>query len=217
MNLITTIDLWTEQHDNHFECFNGAFVDGFEGDHVPFDEYKIVKNCNCVITTKSKDIRIANKHNVLVFYEDRTPTRLVALNRATDIEKCIDIALNQYFGDGVLRDLYTKLGIKSSTVDLQEPPIFNGNEETTEIDVGSCDRWGLLYNMLQGLYTEANNSYGNFSDDKYYFIPNLHLEYNLKTDAEEFKIVHKCAFMNTAKTRLIPIQEGSPLTQTEGR
>lgn len=28
MNFIQTIDLWTEQRDNHYECFNGAFVDG---------------------------------------------------------------------------------------------------------------------------------------------------------------------------------------------
>lgn len=30
MKKIQTIDLWTEQHKNHYECFNGAFVDGFE-------------------------------------------------------------------------------------------------------------------------------------------------------------------------------------------
>lgn len=29
MEIIKTIDLWTEQHNNHYECFNGAFVDGF--------------------------------------------------------------------------------------------------------------------------------------------------------------------------------------------
>lgn len=28
--VIKTIDLWTEQYKNHYECFNGAFVDGFE-------------------------------------------------------------------------------------------------------------------------------------------------------------------------------------------
>ena len=40
MNTIKTIDLWTEQHDNHYECFNGAFVDGFEDSKAPFDTYK---------------------------------------------------------------------------------------------------------------------------------------------------------------------------------
>ncbi len=30
MQTIKTIDLWTEQYTNHYECFNGAFVDGFE-------------------------------------------------------------------------------------------------------------------------------------------------------------------------------------------
>lgn len=46
---IKTIDLWTEQFKNHYECFNGAFVDGFENNNIPFDRYKIVKNCNCII------------------------------------------------------------------------------------------------------------------------------------------------------------------------
>lgn len=30
MNIIRTIDLWTEQNPNHIECFSGAFVDGFD-------------------------------------------------------------------------------------------------------------------------------------------------------------------------------------------
>ena len=30
MEKIHTIDLWTEQYVNHQECFNGAFIDGFE-------------------------------------------------------------------------------------------------------------------------------------------------------------------------------------------
>lgn len=28
MEIIKTIALWTEQYKNHYECFNGAFVDG---------------------------------------------------------------------------------------------------------------------------------------------------------------------------------------------
>lgn len=31
MKEIKTIDLWTEQKENHYECFNGCFVDGFGG------------------------------------------------------------------------------------------------------------------------------------------------------------------------------------------
>ena len=37
--------------------------------------------------------------------------------------------------------------------------------------------------------------------------------YELNTDTEKFSIEHKCAFMNTLKTRLIPIQENSLLTK----
>lgn len=213
MNLIKTIDLWTEQHENHFECFNGAFVDGFENDNVPFNEYKVVKNCNCIITNNNESINIRNKHNAIVFYKDNIPVRLMVINKNTDIDKCINIALNQYFENSVLLDLYVKLNIKSSIVDMKEQPIYNKANMSEEIDVGSCDRWNLLYNMLQGLYTETNNSYGNFASDKYYFIPNLSIRYELTTDNERFEINHKCAFINDTKTRLIPIQENSPLTK----
>ena len=36
MNIIRTIDLWTEPSSNNIECFSGAFVDGFENDSIPF-------------------------------------------------------------------------------------------------------------------------------------------------------------------------------------
>lgn len=208
MNFIQTIDLWTEQHDNHYECFNGAFVDGFEHNNIAFDEYKIVKNCNCIITVNSKDININNKHNA----KDNVPVRLMVANQNTDIDKCIHIALNQYFEDTTLQDLYTKINIKSSIIDMKESPIHKGDKISQEIDVGSCDRWSLLYNMLQGLYTETNNAYGNFSSDKYIFIPDLFIKYDLVTDNEKFEIVHKCTFINEIKTRIVPIQENSKLT-----
>lgn len=212
MKIINTIDLWTEQRDNHYECFNGAFVDGFENNKIAFDEYKIVKNCNCIITVKPKEINIKNKHNAIIFYKSNMPVRLMVINQNTNIDKCIDIALNQYFEDTILNNLYKKLNIKSSIIDMNEKPIIDIiNDE--EIDIGSCDRWNLLYNMLQGLYTETNNAYGNFSSDKYYFMPDLFVKYELKTDDEIFEITHKCAFINTTKTRLIPIQENSPLTK----
>ena len=136
----------------------------------------------------------------------------MVINQNTNIDKCIDIALNQYFEDTILSDLYKKINIKSSIIDMNEKPI-NDTVSDEEIDVGSCDRWNLLYNMLQGLYTETNNAYGNFSSDKYYFMPDLFVKYELKTDDEIFEITHKCAFINTTKTRLIPIQEKSPLTK----
>ena len=213
MKIIKTIDLWTEQQENHYECFNGAFIDGFENNKIAFDEYKIVKNCNCIISNNNESINISNKHNAIVFYKEHIPVRLMVINGKTDIDKCISIALNQFFEDNILQDLYNRLNIKSLVIDMKEKPIYNNSNMEEEIDVGSCDRWNLLYNMLQGLYTETNNSYGNFSSDKYFFIPDLFIKYELSTDTEKFDIEHKCAFINTTKTRLIPIQENSPLTK----
>jgi len=213
MKTIKSIDLWTEQNENHYECFNGAFVDGFENNKIAFDEYKIIKNCNCIITVNNPNINISNKHNAIVFYKDKNPVRLMVINKNTDIDKCINIALNQYFEDETLQVLYDNLKIKSSIIDMNETPIFNNADFNKEIDVGSCDRWNLLYNMLKGSYTESNTQYGNYQSDNYEFIPNIFIKYELKTDTEKFEIEHKCAFINTIQTRIIPIQENSLLTK----
>lgn len=213
MKIVKSIDLWTEQHENHHECFNGAFVDGFENNKIAFDEYKIIKNCNCIITVSNSNINISNKHNAIVFYRDKNPVRLMVINKNTDIDKCINISLNQYFNDGILQDLYDCIGIKFTRIDMNEEAIYNGVDSTKEIDVGSCDRWKLLYNMLKGSYTESDTQYGNFESDKYEFIPDLCIKYKLTIDTEIFEIEHKCAFINTIKTRLIPIQENSLLTK----
>lgn len=213
MNIIKTIDLWTEQHDNHYECFNGAFVDGFENNKISFDTYKIIKNCNCIITVNNTDVNINNKHNAIIFYKNIRPVRLVVINKNTDIDKCIKVALEQHFKNSILKDYYIKQNIKSSIIDMKEMPISKAtNNIKSEIDVGSCDRWKLLYNMLKGSYTESDTAYGNFESNRYEFIPNLSIKYELTTDTEKFEIEHKCAFINTIKTRLIPIQENSPLT-----
>lgn len=210
---IKSIDLWTEQHNNHYECFNGAFIDGFKNSQIPFNSYKIVKNCNCIITINRKDINITNKHNAIVFYYNNEPVRLMVINQDTQIENCINIALNQNFCNTKLKDLYEKENIKVSIVDMQEQPIYNNVDNTKEIDVGSCDRWILLYNMLKGSYTEDDTPYGNFQSDKYEFVSNIIIKYELKTDTEIFNIEHNCAFINEIKTRIIPIQENSKLTK----
>lgn len=213
MKIINSIDLWTEQYENHYECFNGAFVDGFEKGINPFDKYKIIKNCNCIITTNREDINITNKHHAIVFYDKEKPVRLVVVNKNTEIEKCINVALNQNFNDMKLKELYQKENIKSSMIDRREQAIYNKKDNTKEIDVGSCDRWKLLYNMLKGSYTESDTLYGNYQSDKYEFIPDIQIKYELKIDTETFIIEHKCAFMNEIKTRIIPIQENSLLTK----
>lgn len=213
MEIIKTIDLWTEQYDNHYECFNGAFIDGFENSNIPFNKYKIIKNCNCIISVNNEEIKIRNKHNAIVFYKNENAVRLVVINKNTDVEKCIDIALNQYFKSGKLVDYFKSLNINSVYIDLNEQPINKNTIITDEIDVGSCDRWKLLYNMLKGSYTEDDTSYGNYSNDKYVFLPNVYIKYELTTDIEKFEIEHGCAFINELKTRIVPIQNNSSLTK----
>jgi len=207
--IIRTIDLWTEKCDNHYECFNGAFVDWFENGKKPFDEYKIVRNCNCIIDTNG-EFDVNNKHNAIVFYKNKKPVRLMVINKNTDIRKCIDVALNEEFENNSLKEKYEQLKIKEKIIDLKEKPILK--EYKKEIDVASCDRWNLLYSMLKGNYTEFDSKYGNYETNKYYFIPKLYIKFDLKIGDELYCIEHKCGFVNMLKTRVIPIQENSKLT-----
>lgn len=214
MKKINTIDLWTEQYPNQYECFNGAFIDGFENDNIPFDEYKVIKNCNCLIQVEPKKFDITNKHQSIVFYKEKVPVRLVVLNEKTDIDKCIKVALSQYFHGTLLGDLFDQFQIKSSVINLKEKPVYNDCDADKEVDTGSCDRWSLLYSMLKGSYTENDTSYGNFEDSMYEFIPEIFIKFDLTTDKEHFEIEHYCAFVNTIKTRIIPIQVDSSLGMT---
>lgn len=216
MNTIKAIDLWTEQNDNHIECFSGAFVDGFEDGNIPFDTYKIIRNGNCIITSNRDDINISNKHNAIVFYKDNVPVRLMVINQSTDIDKCISLALNQQFNNSTLNEVYNKLSIKRYDIDLHQQPIHNSSNKEDEIDVGSCDRPTLLSCMLEGCYTQSDTDYGKSnSDSNYIFVPDIFIQYNFTTDTEQFEIEHHCAFLNTNKTRIIPLQDNSLLNIEE--
>lgn len=97
MKQIETIDLWTEQHPNQFECFNGAFIDGVSCNKLPYDSIKIVRNCNCEIIN-NKDFPISNKHQAIVFYKSSKPIRLIVACKKTDLEKLYLNSLNQEIG-----------------------------------------------------------------------------------------------------------------------
>lgn len=210
MDVINTIDLWTEQSDNHIECFSGAFVDGFENGSIPFDSFKVIRNCNCIISSNKDNLNIRNKHNAIVFYKDGVPVRLMVLNENTDIDKCISAALSQTFNNTILRDIYFQLNIKRTDVNLNQQPINNESDPENELDVGSCDRPGLLESMLKGSYTQSDTDFGkNNSDSSYKFIPDIFIQYELMTDSEYFSIEHHCAFINKSMTRIIPLQANS--------
>ena len=207
LNVIKTIDLWTEQSDNHIECFGGAFVDGFENGNIPFDSYKVIRNCNCIISSNKDNLNIRNKHNAIVFYKDGVPVRLVVLNQNTDVDKCISAAFSQTLNNAILGDIYSQFNIKRMDVNLNQQPINNESNSENEIDVGSCDRPSLLESMLEGSYTQSDTDYGKSNNDSSYkFIPDISIQYELMTDSEYFSIEHHCAFINKSMTRVIPLQ-----------
>ena len=212
VRIIKTIDLWTEQKDNQEECFKGAFIDGFLDDEIPFDSYKVIKNCNCAIVVNDSGLNITNKHQAIVFYKDNKPVRLLVVNKNTNIDGCINMALRQEFKGISLSYLFNLLHIERKDVDLKETPLLSHADHKKEIDVGSCDRPELLESMLQGSYTENDTGLGkeNIEVD-FSFIPDIYLKYSFMTDEEIFNIEHQCAFINKDKSRIIPLQENSYL------
>ena len=217
MKIIRSIDLWTEQKDNQVECFNGAFIDGFLDDLIPFDTYKVVKNCNCAITTDDLDLNIINKHQAIIFYKDGVPVRLLVVNKNTNIEGCISMALRQEFNGITLGYLFDLLEIKRKDLDLKEANVMNFAKHKKEIDVGSCDRPGLLKSMLKGSYTESDTELGKNIETDFTFIPEIYLKYSFMTDEEIFNIEHTCAFISKDGSRLIPLQDNSYLDINEIR
>ena len=213
MKTILTTDVWTEPQTNHYICFNGAFIDGIENDKIPFDKYKIILNCNCIITSNQDDIIIGNKHHAIVFYKNEEVVRLAVLDKNTDVLPLVENALTQKINNLKLKDLFNIKNVKCEIVDLKENPILNHHNGKTEIDVGSCDRIELLQCMLEGDYTESETSYGNYDNNNYDFIPNIEIEYNLKTNKEIFNIKHKGVFLNKIKTKIIIIQSNSSLAK----
>ena len=93
----------------------------------------------CIITVSKKNINISNKHNSIIFYSNNKPVRLMVINKGTEIEKCIEIALRQDFNNRNLKEIYEENNIKSSIVDMHEDPIYNDADVEKEIDVDSCD------------------------------------------------------------------------------
>ncbi len=203
---IESIDLWTEQHKNHHDCFNGAFIDGVEREEFPYDSFKIVRNCNCLISNNN-NISIGNKHHAIIFYKNSLPIRLMVICRETNIDDLLKTALKQKVGDFLLSQLLTEKQIKSCEINLNEKPLFNEFNSTNEIDVGSCDRFILMKNMLKGSYTEDDTGLGHYDSNKYTYIQNLFVKYSLKTDDEIFEIEHEGGFLNELKTRIIILQK----------
>ena len=213
MKIIKTIDLWTEQHRNQFELFNGAFSDGWVNEKAVFDKFKVVRNCNCIINSSDENLAIGNKHNAIVFYKNKKPVRLIVACKDTNIDFCIANALDQKIGNKKLADIFTTNKVLKEDIDLQETPIYNKHNlsGSVEIDVGSCDRDSLLEQMLKGNYTEEESKYGHYDNTIYTYNAHLTVKFLLKTDNECFEIVHEGAFTNETNTRIIILQINSEI------
>ena len=217
MNIIKTTDVWIEQHRNHFALANGCFSDGISSNKTFFDKYKIVKNCNCIITSTDPNLPIGNKHNAIVFYNKNKVVRLALFFKDTNLDLCIENALKQTCGGGKIEDVLKENNVLCETVDLGENPIFNHHNlsDAIEVDVGSCDRMSLLEQMLKGSYTEDESKDGNYDDINYVYDSNLEVDIKLKTDTENFQISHKGSFINATKTRIIILQKNSEINFKE--
>lgn len=213
MKIIKSIDLWTEQHRDQFELFNGCFSDGW-GDNIPFNKYTIVKNCNCIIESNDDNLIIGNKHNAIIFYKNNTPVRLLVAFKDTNFDFLITNALNQKIQGKTCVELFKINNVKSETIDLKEKPIYNKHNLTgcAEIDVGSCDRDELLEQMLKGNYTEEDSKYGHYDNTVYSYNDSLKVSYNLTIGDLKFQINHEGSFTNETNTRIIILQRDSEIS-----
>ena len=142
------------------------------------------------------------------------PVRLLVADKNTDIDKCINNAINQSVGNVKLKDLFSIKNISIKIVNLKQKPNNNEYNGKREIDIGSCDRLLLLQNMLKGDYTESDSSFGNYDCNDYDYISYGEVKYDLVTDEEHFVIDHRGVYLNKIKTRAIIIQKDSELGKT---
>lgn len=158
---------------------------------------------------------VGNKHQAIVFYNKGNVIRLVVLEKSTDLMQCVDKALSQKVGNLVLEELLAKHKVKKEVVDMREQAIFTKSNSKEQMDVGSCDRLSLLKSMLEGSYTESETEYGNSDRSAFKYYADICVNYHLVTDKETFDISHKGAFINSSKTRVIPIQLNGSITEQE--
>ncbi len=200
---IKTLDVWTEPVENYMPCFNGAFLDGVEGNNVPYDKYKIILNCNCFITTNSNELTIGNKHNAIIFYKNNRAIRLVVLSNKTEVLRCVEKTINKKVNNNKLKDLFLLKNINQEIIDLKEVPVFNKSNNLKEIDVWSCDRASLL----ESIFEEDCKSHDVQSVLSIYdFKTDIEVVYELETNTESYEILHKGAYINKSKTKAIIIQ-----------
>ena len=212
MKEINSIDLWTEPTENCQELYDGAFSDGWTGKDIPFDEYRVVRHCNCEISSNDENLAVGNKHNAIIFYKNGVPVRLAVAFEQTDIDACIERALSQRIGNRTLGEIFAIKGVKRSDIDLQEQPVYNKhNGVKEEISVGSCDRPHLFSQMVKGSWTEESAKYDQVKGDKFSLDNKLKVKYHLNVGDEEFKILHKGALYNSDRTQVIILQLDSKL------
>ncbi len=201
MKSIKTCNLWTETTPNS-DCAKGAFIDGWQSG-VPYEKFKIILNCNCIIKSNTPMVQARNKHAAIVFY-GQSGLRLCVLEKGTDLRKAINDALKSKVDGTPLHEILKSHGVRKKVVDLAETPIAGDIRNTT--DIGSCDRPALLKSMLSGSWGEENIGIGIGEYKKYIFLPGFGLMYSLVTDTESFLIEHRGTFHAVDGSQTIPIQ-----------
>lgn len=208
MKTIKTIDLWIEQQDNDISFIKKAFSSGFETD-IPYDAFKLVQNCNCLMQSKSI-LGTPNKHTAIIFYNKNTPTRLLLLSDNTNIPRALNSALKQHIGSVQLLNIMRENDIHFTTGNMFEAPIIKSSNNINNAHLTSCNSWQMLHNILTN-----NTNQNGFQSHKEQFVydKNIMLDLSLKTPNEQFNISHKGAYINKQNQSLALIQANSPISE----
>ena len=182
-----TIDLWTGNDLMNEECVLGAMLDGVNREHCPYTAFKVVHNCNCLVSCNEPGF-IASKNQAIIFYDHTEPVRLAVLS-TPHLQQLISQALNQLipYTNFSLEDTlmyhgvvsYDVVGIAAESV-KQDPESTHGL--SGEADIWSCDRYEV--------FRQAVQAHG----ENLFYCPQLNLKYDLRIDDEIFSIVHQGGF-----------------------
>lgn len=233
-NDTSTIDLWIEREANDKECFKGAFMDGIcridDHLHHPYNYIRVITNCNCQMYTNDENVKINNKHRVIIFYKTyhiidgksycrreriyHKPVRMLVVNNNTNINACLkDVATQKIPEDKyeeTMGHFLEPWWVKIENIDMEEKPLDFPTIFEDEPNICSCHSEELLESYFEGHYRNDKK------DDREqeaqplnyhpFFSLILFLPLRNQKDLHSFEICHTGAYISDDYKIIIPTQ-----------
>ncbi len=212
LSKIRSIDLRITQGARDYACYQRAFCeDLIKGKIIPYDHYKIVRNCETVFTNDFGILTPARRL-AIVFYRQRIPIRLLVGSKDNNLDQAMKTVFETTVKGRTMRDwLKSELHLHPESVNLGQEGETNESEMA---NIASCHTWSSLQ--------EAIMDFTGNNPEISWLIKKGHFTLRLKTDTEFFNIQHEVALYPKIDRRkkskepksVILIQTHSPLTDS---